>query len=153
MAPVVGQNCKLYRNTATVASPTWDELTAVGDVAIPDLQVGLAELKRRGNNFTKNLGTLVQSFTLDAKVIALMDTTTYSALKTNFLAKTVEEYAIMNGTITEATTTGMRVPLLIHQFPINQAQEEVVSHDMKWAVGYMESPADTEIDPSFYTVP
>lgn len=153
MAPVVGQSCKLYRNTATVASPTWDALDSVGDVAIPDLQVGLAELKRRGNNFTKNLGTLVQSFSLDAKIIALMDTTTYGALKTNFLAKTAEEYAIMNGDITVATTTGMRCPLLIHQFPINQAQEEVVSHDMKWAVAYYESPSGTEIDPSFYTVP
>lgn len=152
MAPVVGQNCKLYRNTGTAASPTWVLLTAVGDVAIPDLAMGLAELKRRGNNFTKNLPTMIQSFTVDAKIIAHMDTTNYAALKTNFLAGTIEEYAVMNGLIATTGNMGMRVALVIQSFPFSQAQEEVFSHDLKLAVAYWESPSGTEVDPSFYTV-
>ncbi len=149
--PTVGQRCKFYGNTGTVGTPVWDEFTAISDLSIPDLEMGVAELKRRGNNFTKNLATLVQSFSVDCHYNSNLDTTTYGLLKTEFLAGTAKQYAVMDGAVASAGSMGLKIPLLIKSFPWDQAQESVIGHDLKFVVAYYEEPAGTEIDPAFFT--
>jgi len=149
--PVVGQSCEFSRNTGSIASPVWDIFTAINDVSIPDLEMGVAELKMRGSGFTYNLGTLVQSFSVDVTHIANLDATTYAALKVDFLARTVRQYAILDGPIATVGTSGLKVPLLLKSFPWDQAQEKVSDHALKFAVGYMEDPAGTLIPPAFFT--
>ena len=153
MAPTVGHKMKLYRNTATVATPTWALVAEVGDVSIPDLSMGLAELKRRGNDYTKNLATMIQSIAVEARLIHGLDATTFNALKTNFFAATIEEWAVMDGDITVSGSQGLRLPALVEAFPWDQPLEEVSGHDIRLAIAYMEEPAGTEIDPTWYTVP
>lgn len=150
--PKTGFNMKLYRNTGTIASPTWTECTGVGDVSISDFSRGLAELKRRGNQFTKNLGALIQSIAVEVRLEHGINVTLLDALRTAFLAGTVEEYAIMDNTITVEDSQGLRVPLIIEQFPWDQPLEEVSGHDIRLAVGYMEE-ASAEVDPAWYVVP
>jgi hypothetical protein len=151
--PIVGHRCKLYRNTATVASPTWDLVEAVADLAVTGFGMGMAELKHRGSNWTVNLATVMKNFKVEGTIIAQLDPTTYAAMKSNVIAGTAEEYAVMNGDITTASMQGMRIPLLIEDFPTDQAMEKVVDHSITWVPAYFESPADTRINPSFYTVP
>ena len=69
--PKVGHKMKLYRNTGTNASPVWSEIGDVVDVSIPDLSMGLAELKRRSSDFTKNLATLIQSISIEFVLVRL----------------------------------------------------------------------------------
>jgi hypothetical protein len=153
MAPTVGHKMKLYRNTGTVATPTWSEVAEVGDVSIPDLTMGLAELKRRANAFTKNLPTLIQSISVEFRLHYGMDATNFDAIRQNFFAGTVEEWAVMSGDITTSGTEGLRLPALVEQFPWDQSLEDISGHDVRLAVAYFEEPAGTEIDPNWFTVP
>jgi len=153
MAPKVGHKMKLYRNGGTVAVPVWALVAEVGDVSIPDLSMGLAELKRRASNFTKNLPTLIQSIAVEARLIHGMDATNFDLIRANFFAGTIEEWAVMSGSITVTGEEGLRLPAIVEQFPWDQPLEDVSGHDLRLAVGYMEEPAATEIDPVWYTVP
>ena len=151
MPPKTGKDMKLYRNTGTVAAPVWSEVAEVGDVSIPDLSRALAELKRRANEFTKNLAGLINSIAVEFRLHHGLDAATFTALVTAFFDGTPEEWAVMNGDITTAGNQGLRVPCLVEQFPWDQPLEDVSGHDVRLAVAYMEEPAGTEIDPSWHT--
>lgn len=150
--PKSGHKMKLYRNTGTVSTPVWDLIDAVGDVSIPDLSMGLAELKTRASNYTKNLATLIQSIAIEFDYKNGMDATTFGGLKDDFLAGTVKEYAVMDGAIATTGSQGLRMPGLIENFPWDQPLESVSSHAVRVAIAHYESPAGTVIDPSWMTV-
>lgn len=151
--PATGHKMFLYRNTGTVAVPVWSLVDEVGDVSIPDLSRGLAELKRRASDFTKNLATLIQSIAVEFRLHHGLDATNFDAIRGNFFDGTVEEWAVMNGDITVSDNEGLRIPVLVEQFPWDQPLEDVSGHDVRLAIAYMEEPAGTEIDPNWYTVP
>jgi len=142
---------KLYRNTNTVASPVWSEICEVGDVSIPDLSRGVAEVKRRCSDYTKNLPSIIQSVAIEFKLFHGMDATNFDAIRTAFFAGTVEEWAVMNGDITITGNEGLRMPALVEQFPWDQPLEDISSHDIRVVVGWMEE-ASAEVDPAWYTV-
>lgn len=151
MAAKTGHNMKLYINEGSVASPTWTEIAQVGDVSIPDLSRGVAELKRRGNDFTKNLASIIQSISVEFKMFHGLEATMFGTLQAAFFAATPYEYAVMDGDITVTGNQGLRLPALIEQFPWDQPLEDVSSHDVRLAVAYMED-SGTEIDPSWLDV-
>lgn len=151
MAPRVGHKMKLYRNTGTAASPAWTEVAEIGDVSIPDLSMGLAELKRRANDYTKNLATMIQSIAVEFRMHFGLDATNFDAMRTNFFAGTIEEYLVYSGTQATSGEEGFRLPALIEQFPWDQPLEDVSGHDIRLAIAYYEEPADTEIEPAWET--
>lgn len=153
MSAKTGHKMNLYRNTGTVAIPVWSEVDEVGDVSIPDMSRSMAELKRRASDFTKNLAGLIQSIAIEFRLHHGLDATNFDAIRAAFFAGTIEEWAIMNGDIATSGNEGMRIPVLVEQFPWDQPLEDVSGHDMRLAVAYMEEPAGTEIDPEWYTVP
>jgi hypothetical protein len=54
---IVGTECKVYRNTASWATPTWVEVDNLRDVQIPD-EWATAEFKTRGNTTVRHKRTL-----------------------------------------------------------------------------------------------
>lgn len=152
MAPKVGHKMKMYRNTGSVAVPVWVEVDEVGDVTISDFAMGIAELKRRANDFTKNLASLIQSISIEFRLHHGLGATNFDAIRTNFLAGTAEEWAILDGGSAVSGTEGLRLPVLIEQFPWDQALEDVSGHDVRLAIAYMEE-SSVEIDPSWMVVP
>lgn len=150
--PLTGHKMKLYRNTNTVAAPTWVEIAEIGDVSMPDLSRGVAEVKRRTSDFTKNLPSIIQSIAIEFKLFHGISTTNFDAIRASFFAGTVEEWAIMNGDITVTGNEGLRLPVIIEQFPWDQPLEDVSSHDIRVVVGWMEE-ASAEVDPVWYPVP
>ena len=151
--PKTGHRMKLYRNTGTVAIPVFVEVAEVGDVAISDFSRGLAELKRRANEFTKNLATLIQSIAVEFRLHFGLDKTNFDAIRTNFFAGTVEEWAVMSGDIATTGSEGLRLPAIVEQFPFDQPLEDVAGHDIRLAVAFFEEPPGTEIDPAWFVVP
>jgi len=149
MPPTVGHKMKLYQNTGTVAVPVWTEVSEIGDVSIPDLAMGLAELKRRANDFTKNLATLMQSISVEFRMIHGLGTAVFATLIAEFFAGTPTQWGVFNADIAVSGNQGLLLPALIEQFPWDQPLEEVSGHDVRLAVAYMEEPAGTEIDPSW----
>jgi len=151
MAPTTGFNNKLYRNTGSVATPVWSEVNQIGDVSIDGLTRGLAELKRRATQFTLNLPSLIQSITASFRLHHGLDSSTFTALRQAFFAATVIEWAIMDGDIDVAAAEGLRIPMLVSDFPWEQPLEDVSGHDVKLAVGYMTSGGN-EVVPSWLVV-
>lgn len=152
MPPVSGHKMKMYRNSGTHASPTWTEISEVGDVSIPDLSMGMAELKRRANNFTKNLATLIQAMAVEFRYHSGLGATMFGNLKTDFFAGTAREYAIMNGAIGTTGNQGLRMFAYVENFPWDQPLEDVPGHDVRLAIAYAEE-ASAEVDPDWYIVP
>lgn len=150
MPPKTGHKMKMYRNTGTVAVPVWSEVAEVGDVSIPDLSVSLGELKRRGSKFTKNLPGSFESFAVEFRLLHGLDATNFDAIRGNFFNQTVEEWAIMNGDIA-VSGEGLRIPVIVEQFPWDQPLDDVSGHDVRLALAYMEED-DTEVDPCWYEV-
>lgn len=153
MPALTGHSMKLYRNTGTVAIPVWSEVDEVGDVSIPDLTRGMAELKRRASDFTKNLASLIQSIAVEFRLHHGLDATNFDAIRANFFGAIIEEWAVMNGDIAITGNEGLRLPALVENFPWDQPLEDVSGHDMRLAVAYFEEPAGTEIDPVWFVVP
>lgn len=151
LQPRTGKQMKMYRNTGTNASPTWVEVCEVGDVSIADLSMGVAELKRRCKLYTKNIASLIQTIAVEFRLHAGLGATNYSALVAAFFAGTVQEWAIMDDTITNTGAQGLRIPLLIEQFPFDQPLEDVAGHDVRLVTGFL-LESSTEIDPTWYTV-
>ncbi len=151
--PSTGHKMKAYRNTGTVAVPVWSEVSEIGDLSIPDLSISLAELKRRASNFTKNLAGMIQSIAFEFRMHHGLDATNFDAIRANFFAFTIEEWAFMNGAIATTGNEGIRCPVLVEQFPWDQSLEDASGHDVRLAVAYFEEPAGTEIDPNWFVVP
>jgi len=149
--PKTGHQMKIYRNTGVPSTPVWSEVDEVGDVSIPDLTRGLAELKRRASDFTKNLASIIQSIAVEFRLHHGLDPTNFDAIRANFFSGDVEEWAVMNGDITTSGNEGLRLPAIVENFPWDQPLEDVSGHDMRLAIGYMEE-ASTEVDPEWYTV-
>lgn len=152
MPPKTGHDMKLYRNTGTVAIPTWTEVTAVVDVSVSDLSRGLAELKRRGKDFTKNLASLIQSIAVEFRLHHGLDATNFTDIQQNFFNGTVEEWAVMDGDIATSGSEGLQFPAMVEQFPWEQPLEDVSGHDIRLAVGYLEDAGGSEVDPSWKVV-
>ena len=153
MGAKVGGDMKLYYNTGTYVSPVWVEVTEVGDVTIPDLTRGRAELKRRAKTFSKALPTKIQAAGIEFRLIHGVGSTPFTQIRQDFFAGTTREWAIMEAAINVSGTQGFRTPAFLENFPWDQNLEEVSGHDCRLAVAYHEDPAGTEIDPSWYTVP
>jgi len=129
----------------------WSEVDEIGDLSIPDLTRGLAELKRRANDFTKNLPSLIQSISVEFRLHHGLDSTTFTALRQAFFAGTVIDWLIMDGTVMVLDNEGLRCQMLVSDFPWDQPLEDVNGHDVRLAVGYFLN-GSTEVDPSWYVV-
>lgn len=150
--PTVGHKMKLYYNAGTVDTPTWTEICEIGDVSIPDLSMGLAELKRRCKLYTKNIATLIQSISVEFRLHFGLGKTVYDVLRAAFFAGTVQEYAVASGAIATVGTQAFRLPAVIESFPWSQPLEDVSGHDVRLAISYMEGSDDSEVDPSWIDV-
>jgi hypothetical protein len=149
--PKVGHQMKTYRNSGTVETPVWGEIGEIGDVTLDGFELGTAELKRRGNNYTKLLAALFNAFSLNMRYIHGLGGTMFTALRTDFLAKTTRQYAVCNGNINSDGTEGLTFAGLLTAFPWDQPLEDVSGHDVVIGHGYMVE-ADTEVDPEWLVV-
>lgn len=149
--PKVGHKMKLYRNTGTVDTPTWGEISEIGDVTLNGLELTTAELKRRANNFTKELPALFGAFNIEFRLVHGLGATVFDGLRADFFAQMPREYAICNGNISSDGTQGLRFAGFLKAFPWDQPLEDVSGHDVSIAHTYMES-SGTEVDPSWLDV-
>ena len=147
--PKTGAKCKLYRNNGTVDSPDWDEIKAVGDVGLDDLVRNTAELKRRGNDWTKKLPSLMSAFAFNFELIHGLEATMFDLLRADFFSGAPKEYALMDGNMNLEGSQGLRAPMLVEEFPFNQALEDVAGHSMKLSLTFMMDENGDEIDPAW----
>lgn len=146
--PKTGHKMKAYRNGGSVASPSWAVVSEIGDLSIPDLSIAIAELKRRANSFTKGIPSLFNLFAVEFRLLHGLDKTVFELILDDFWKQRVKEWAICDGDITNIGTYGLRLPVLVEQFPWDQPLEDVSGHDVRLTLAYLEE-SSTEVDPSW----
>lgn len=150
--PIIGLDCKLYYNSATYGTPTWVEVSEIGDLTLPDFTLSLAEIKTRSSVYVKHLAGL-KTLSVEFDYLYGAASTVFNYLRTAFFDRTVEEFAIMDGPIATTGREGIRGPFFIESFPINQNLEEAsMVQGVRLALSYLDQEG-TSRDPEWYTVP
>ena len=129
MALVLGLDAKAYRNTATWALPTWDEITNIKDVTI-NLEAGDADVTTRGGGgFRQSVATLKDG-SVDFQMVWDTSDSDFTALKDAFFNNTSIELSFMDGAIGTAGSQGLHADFSVTNFSRSEALEEALMVDV-----------------------
>lgn len=149
--PTTGARMKAYINTGTRASPTYVEVSEIGDLNVSDFSRNFAELKRRANDFTKGIPSLMNMIGVEFRLHFGLGRTVYDLIRAAHLAGSSLAWAFMNGAIATNGHQGLTFTGGIEQFPWDQGLENVAGHDVRIVNTYDEDAAG-EIDPYWFIV-
>ncbi|MEL7499037.1 MAG: phage tail tube protein [Planctomycetota bacterium] len=125
MATRLGMDAKLYRNSGSYATPTWEEIGNVKDVTL-NLEKGEADVTTRANNgWRATVGTLKDASIEFQMVWDTLDSD-FDAIRQAFFNNTPIEFAVMDGDITDPDSEGLRATFDIFNFTRNEALEEAI---------------------------
>jgi predicted secreted protein len=156
MAHKLSENAKLYRNTGTNASPTWNEIANVKDLTL-SLDKGETDVTTRASNgFQEYVDGMIDA-TIDFSMLYDPADQDFTALEDAFFAKSAVEFAVMDGIITGAGSTGnqgLRAFCMVKSFTLNENLGEAIMVDVslrpcKNAGGV----SGAHVAPSWYVVP
>lgn len=113
----IGLNSKIYRNTGTFASPTWDEVANVKDLAL-DLSVNEADAATRGNGGWNAIVPTLKEAEVTWEMAWDPDDADLEAFRAAFIAGSTIEVAVLDGTIgnTPADAHGLRFEAAVTKF-------------------------------------
>jgi hypothetical protein len=135
MGAKLGLDGRLYRNTGTYASPTWNEVKNVRDLSI-SLEAGEASVTTRGNNgWEAVLGTLKKA-SVEFQMVWDSGDADVQAFRDAFLDRDTIECAVMDGDIAESGTEGLRATFVVLKFARSEALEEGMLIDVSIKPAY-----------------
>ncbi|MCE9530353.1 MAG: phage tail protein [Planctomycetes bacterium] len=126
MGVKLGLDAKLYRNTGTFASPTWDEIKNVKDLTL-NLEAGEADVTTRGNNSWRATVATLKDASIEFDMVWDTGDADFAAIRDAFLNKTGIEFAVMDGDISTAGSQGLRATCAITKFSRNESLEEALT--------------------------
>ena len=125
MGVKLGLDAKLYRNTATYASPTWNEVKNVKDVTL-NLEAGSADVTTRGNaGWRANIATLKDA-SLEFEMVWDTADDDFTAIRTAFLTNAAIEFAVLDGPVATSGSQGLRASMAITNFSRAEPLEEAI---------------------------
>lgn len=125
----VGIKCKLYRNTATYASPTWDEVTCVSDLKV-DRKWNEGAFVTRESRVELTMKTFLQ-LSLTGKVkVENTANSDYVALDDALNADTVIDFMVLNGPSNENDVRGYRFDAQVFDGSQDQGTGVVLMDDI-----------------------
>lgn len=128
-APILGFNGKLYRNTGTYGTPTWNEIPNVGDVEMT-LEASEADISvRAGGGFEQVVAGLIK-FEASWKSVYDPADEDQTALRTAFFARTPIEFAIMDQAVGTAGSQGIRATCMVMKMTRIEALGEAMMVDV-----------------------
>ena len=133
---MVGGDSYAYYNSGSNAVPVWVLMGEIGDLRIPTLEVSVAEIKTRSSKGTKSLPANF-SAKLEFDYLYEAQETVFEYLRAWFFARTIKQVAIMDGVIATSGSEGLKIPVVLESFPINQENEGIVKVDVRMSPGYM----------------
>lgn len=111
---LLGLDCKLFRNTNTYATPTWNEVTLATEVSV-NQTAGKGDVSNRSSVYK-----LYRAAQIDASLEFTMryDSANddYTAFKTAFLARSIMDIWVADGAAATTGTTGPRMNVMITEF-------------------------------------
>ena len=125
-----GHECKIYNNTGTHASPTWQELNIVKDVTLNMSQNESEITSRGGKGYVQTAGTLIDASIEFGITWDPSDAADFSELQNAFLNRKPVEILILDGDRTVAGNEGLQAFFVVTNFTRNEAIAEVVSAEI-----------------------
>lgn len=145
MALVLGLNAKLYRNTGTYASPTWDLIGNVKDLTL-NLESAEADVTTRANNgWRANVPTLKDA-SIEFEMVWDSGDADFTAIQTAFLSNGSIELLVLDGASGTTGSQGLRATCSITSFTRNESLEEALT------VSVTAKPTYATNAPSWHTV-
>jgi hypothetical protein len=145
MAVKLGLDAKLYRNTGTYTTPTWNEVKNVKDVTL-NLEAGEADVTTRGNAGWRATVATLKDASIEFEMVWDSADDDFAAIRDAFLNRTPIELAVMDGDITTTGSQGLRASCIVTNFSRNEALEEAIT------VSVTVKPTYADNAPSWMTV-
>ncbi len=145
----VGQDNKLYYNSATNASPTWVLIDKVGDVTL-SMSISEAEVDLRVTDYLLGLPAKI-SASLNLNLASDPGGTVHDALRTAALARTAKQMAVASGAIATSGTQYFKAFMHFTEFPWAQETQSLSRREATMKLTYAEESA-AAVYPSWVTV-
>ena len=141
MGVKLGLDAKLYRNTSTYASPTWNEVKNVKDVTL-NLEAGSADVTTRGNGgWRANIATLKDA-NLEFEMVWDTADDDFTAIRTAFLTNAAIEFAVLDGPVATSGSQGLRASMAITNFSRAEPLEEAIKVSVTAKPTYADNPPE-----------
>lgn len=129
MPAVLSENAKLYRNTGTYASPTWDLVSNVKDLTMSLDKDEVDITTRASGGFKEFIDGMIDA-SIDFGMVYDTADTDFTAIRTAFFAKTAIEFLILDGLVATAGNQGLRVTCMVKGFTRNENLGEALMVDV-----------------------
>lgn len=125
----LGLSAKLYRNTGTYGSPTWTEISAVRDLTLSDAMSEADVTRRASGGWRETVATLREA-SIDFDMVNVADDTQVSALRAAYAARTIVEFAVLDGDVLTPGTRGLRASCQVTKFELSQELENAQTYSV-----------------------
>lgn len=137
---------KLYYNTASYASPTWDLVPNVDDLTL-DIESDESDVSNRTMGGFEAIMPGLHKVTVEFGMVYDPSDTDYTTLRDAHLARTLKEYAVADGLIASNGTQYLRLHAYVVKSGVNQALREGMKVPIKLRPGY-----SSNANPAWVTV-
>lgn len=147
MAHVLSLNAKLYRNTGTYGTPTWDEITLVKDLTL-NLTKGTSDVTTRASaGWTEEVDGL-KTASIDYNHLWDTADADFTAVRSAFTGNTSVEVLCLDGSSAVAGNQGLRATMLVANFSRNEQLPEALTVDVS-----LKPVKNSNSPPAWHTVP
>ena len=149
MAIRLGLNAKLYRNTGSYASPTWNEIGNVKDVTL-NLESADADVTVRANNGWRATVPTLKDASVEFEMVWDTADEDFQAIRDAYLNNTTLEVLALDGPVSGAGSTGnqgLRAVCNVTGFSRSEPLEEALSVSVTVKPAYSANP------PTWHVVP
>lgn len=148
---VMGKDAKFYRNTGTVASPTWNSVDNCRDLSLGDSMTEVDVSSREGGGFVEtDVG--LQALELSFQMIGDYGDADFVALQTAYYARTPIHFATASGAIASAGTQYVKFAGKITKFEKGEELDGVTMYDVT-IKPTRASESGSRVLPAWVTVP
>jgi hypothetical protein len=124
-APVSNNDCKLYYNTGTNASPTWVLIERAINANCDSSSTTATTTNRSSKFETSEVVTIkLGPLTFDYQMLSTVDAD-YNALRALWLAKTKTQFAMMDGVIATAGSEGWKAYFQVTKCGVSEGDGDV----------------------------
>jgi len=149
MAIRLGLNAKLYRNTGTYASPTWNEIGNVKDVTL-NLESAEADVTVRANNGWRATVPTLKDASIEFEMVWDTADEDFQSIRDAYLNVTTLDVLALDGPVSGAGSTGnqgLRAVCNVTGFSRSEPLEEALSVSVTVKPAYSVNP------PTWFVVP
>ena len=142
MAIRLGLNAKLYRNTGSYASPTWNEIGNVKDVTL-NLESAEADVTVRANNGWRATVPTLKDASVEFEMVWDTADEDFQAIRDAYLNNTTLEVLALDGPVSGAGSTGnqgLRAVCNVTGFSRSEPLEEALSVSVTVKPAYSANP-------------